>query len=205
MKTLALAVLITGPLLSQGTEPRPTAEKYPSHAQLDGASIGAEYWVRTVPGKDTSHFAGDYLVIEVAFFPPKGQRLILRGGDFTLKVNGARHGMLPHPAGFAAAAIKYPDWAERPRIEAGGAAGPAVVVYGPGRRGRYPGDPNDPNGIPERIPPTGAKPKDEALDASEAIKSLALPEGEIDMAVSGALYFPWRANAKKVKSLVLEY
>lgn len=206
MNRLVLAVLTAMPLYSQGTEPRESAGHYPGHAKAGNASIGAEYLVRTVPGKDTSYFAGDYLVVEVAFYPPKGKPLRVRAGDFTLKINGAKHGMLPQPPGFVAAAMKYPDWTEGPRMDVSGEVGPAVVVYGPGRRGRFPGDPNDPNRLPERKPQTpDAKTKDEALDVAEAIKKHAFPEGEVDMAVSGALYFPWRGNAKKVKTVVLEY
>lgn len=214
MHTLLAALTATIAVWAQtGTEPKAKPEEYPHHATLGTPKgpvrLGVEYWVRTVPGTKESYYAGNYLVVEVAVYPPKGELFTVRGGDFQLKVNGVKHGMLPQSPGIVASAIRNPQWEGGPTVEALAGVGPGTVIYGPRRTGRFPGDPTVPEPGQRRNPETDAGPgtsRPDGVEATaEAIKDFALPEGPADTAVSGALYFPWRESTKKIKKIELVY
>ena len=193
-----------------GTEPKARAEEYPAHATAGTTGIGAEYLVRMVPGKESSYFAGDYLVVEVAVFPRLGNPLTVSGSDFGLRINGAKRVILPVTPGLVAAAAKYEDWNGQKGVVASGGMGPGVIVYGPRQSGRFPGDPNDPSRrtprpVPTHQPGGMEAPVNEAEATAKAIIDAAIEEGQTEKPRSGALYFPWKENAKKAKKVELVY
>src|SRR5512134_2163308 len=82
MMMLACAALAGG----QGTDPKPKLEEYESHAQSRIAGVGAEYMVHSFSGEGRMFIAQDYLVVEVALFPPKGHEINVRPFAFSLRI-----------------------------------------------------------------------------------------------------------------------
>ena len=70
-------------LSRSGTTTKASAEDYPVHAKLEKLSIGAEYMVHSFSSGREMFIAKDYLVVEVALFPAKGENLLVNAGQFT--------------------------------------------------------------------------------------------------------------------------
>jgi hypothetical protein len=190
-----------------GTEPRARAEDYPASGRLPGLSIGAEYLVRTVPAAKGSHLAGNYLVVEVAYFPEKQAEV--QSGHFRLVVNGAKRGLYPQTPGMVAAGLKYDDWENRRGIQVGAGAGnTGIVIGGPRRDPRFPDDPTARRlPAPPRAPDETGRPErgEPGMTAAEAVTAAALEEGMASAPRSGAVYFAFKDSARKIRTLDLVY
>jgi hypothetical protein len=162
--------------------------------------------VRSVSTPKASFLTDDYLVVEVALYPGSGG-MAVNAQEWTLRVNGRKEELLTQTPGIVAASLKYPDWSQRPRVVAG--AGP-VIIGEPAPVERFPGD-NRParTRVPGQIPrvPTQADTgvEEEPVDMNDVIARAALPEGSFRGPVSGYLFFPWRGNPAKIKSVDLIY
>src|SRR5581483_12296407 len=66
---LALAFVTAA---AQAAEPRTAPSDYPAHIDSANAAIGAEYLVHSIPSEEGMLFAPAYLVVEVGFFPNRG-------------------------------------------------------------------------------------------------------------------------------------
>ncbi len=194
-------------LFAAGTTPKPGAAGYPAHA----ASLGAEYLVRSIFAGGQSFVTADYLVVEVAVYPPKGEQAVVSSGDFTLRINGAKHPIFAQPPGFVAASLKYDDWTQRPTLVGTAGVGDVDVVLGRQRRSeRFPGDGSQQTRLPNppRAPDAdGRSGQDNApsMRPEEAVTEYALPEGSSSGAVSGYLYFAFKGKPKSIRSLELIY
>ena len=81
MKYLAIiAVLAAGyaqtsrpTIATEGTPPKPSAAEYPVQAKSGNLEIGADYLVHSFGTGEQMYLAENYLVVEVALFPPKGE------------------------------------------------------------------------------------------------------------------------------------
>ena len=196
-------------LLYAQDAPRAKASDYPVHVALAGMEIGAEYLVHSIPSERGDYFAKEYLVVEVAIFPAtqdglKIDSLKISSGHFTLRIN-KKSTLTAQSAGTVAAALKYPDWEQRPQMTAQG--GP--LIYGAPQVGRFPGDPTQTQPMPTpRVPDQTdsanvEKPSD--LPIEEAISRAALPEGLMAEHVKGCLFFRFEGKLKSIKSLDLIY
>lgn len=196
---------MVGTLAAQsGTKPRASAQDYPAHAATERLAVGAEYTVHSFSGGDESYLAKDYLVVEVALFPAKGQTLAVSAGQFRLRVN-KKQPLEPQAAEFVAADLKYPDWVDRNQMVT--RVGP--VVFGqPAPTERFP---QDPRGLPRPSPPQAPEDNPSGIEKQPPVKPeelvvrTALPEGEQHQPVSGYLYFPSKGSVKHIRSLVLEF
>ena len=74
----ALLICFAAMAFAQGTEPKPKAEDYDVHGQSKNVSLGAEFMVHSFSGQGQTFIAGDYLVVEVALYPPKGEPIQLK-------------------------------------------------------------------------------------------------------------------------------
>lgn len=189
MLLLLLAAVMTLP--AQGTDPKPKASDYPVHLQVGDLSIGAEYMVHSVSGPQASFIAEDYLVVEVALYPPRSGTMV-RAREWTLRLNGKKEELLAQTPGMVAQSIKYGDLNRRGRIVVG--AGP-IILGQPRPVDRFPGDPTT------RVP--GSSQSEEPLDLTDVIRRLALLEGNINRPISGYLFFAWQGKTSKIKSLSL--
>lgn len=150
--------------------------------------------VHSVLTEEQSAVVKDFLVIEVALFPPKRVGVQSDSGSFTLRLNGKT---VPRAtAQTVAASMQAPVWSPRQRAEGdvpqrppyGGVPGPRMPVPRPPTAEERAGiDP------PQRVTP------------AQLVVQTALPEGRFDGAVSGYLYFPFRGKTASIRSLELEY
>ena len=60
-------------IYSEGTQTKTSAGEYPVHATSGSLAIGAEYMVHSFGSGEQMYLAENYLVVEVALFPPKGR------------------------------------------------------------------------------------------------------------------------------------
>ncbi|MGE5570056.1 MAG: hypothetical protein ACM3S5_13560 [Rhodospirillales bacterium] len=208
---VCIAALCAAAWSQGGTEPKAAAADYPIHATVGGVAIGAEYLVHSFSSGGQSFFVPDYLIVEVAVFPPKGKEIQLSAGQFTLRINGKKDVIFPQPAGFVGASLKYPDW-EYPRsVEGGIGMGPADIILG--RRPQEPRFPGDNRESRRRAPPVpqapggvpGAVEKPQTQTPDEAAVASAMPEGACNKPVSGHLYFRFQGKTKSIKKLELIY
>lgn len=208
---LACCALLPGQKGITGLPTKDGAAAYPAHTRAGQFEVGAEYLVRSIPGPRGVFFIKDYLVVEVAVFPPRGGTAEVSASAFALRMNGKKRPLLPQSPGFVAASLKYPEWREGPRLEAAAGAGNTGVVLGrPEPVERFPGDPTATSRLPR--PPRAPEPeKPGAIDrqpeatADEVAVASALPEGPARLPVAGYLYFPYSGKTKSIKSLELLY
>ncbi len=199
-------------LLAEGTEPKAKPTEYPVHVRLEKVALGAEYLVRSLPGRGATFVVQDYLVVETAVYPVAPEPLKVAIGQFTLRINGGKQTLAAVGPTFVAASLKYPDWEMRPRVVAGGGIGDTGVILGqPPSVGRFPGDPRAERG---RLPQPPRAPESEdrngierqpAARAEEVVLEAALPERTTSKPVSGYLYFPYKGKTARLRSLELVY
>jgi hypothetical protein len=217
---LIAALLFTAPSNAQSTQddpsaprgsvPRSSADRYHSHAQSDGATVGADILTPKQVGKA---FVTDLnrccIVVEFAFYPSKGKdphNLSL--DDFALYVSGSDIGTKPGGATLIAASLQK---------KAG--SGPPVAVHGAAGVGYESGTATDPNtGQPTRVhgvstvtevavsdpkPSLGSTARDRQIMEKE-LDQKGLPLGKAAAPVSGYLYFSIHDRKKDAK-YQLEY
>jgi hypothetical protein len=199
-------------LAAQGTETKRTAEEYEVHTQAKNFAIGAEFTVHSFSRGEEMYLAKDFLVVEVAIYPAKGETFEIHDSDFTLRING-RQLLYDAPPDLVVAARQHPEW-KPPKdgltAQAGGSIGNAGATIGtaPVNANPFPGSqrPGTPQYPPVDIPrdnPSGIE--KEPVDAGELLRQTALVEGPHHAAVSGFLYFPHRGKIGAIKTLELLY
>jgi hypothetical protein len=121
-----LLLLCSIVLLFGGTETKPKVEDYEVHARTKNIAIGAEYTVHSFSRGEQMFIANDYLVVEVALFPPKETAFEVLRGDFSLRINKREPLDAAEPK-LVVAQMEHPEWQpERPGLHAEGAAGLGV-------------------------------------------------------------------------------
>ena len=199
---IALASCVLAPFSLAQDEPRSKAADYPVHVTLPAMELGAEYLVHSIPGPRGGYFAKEYLVVELALFPLGKESVRMSSGYFTLQINNKTI-LAAQSSGIVAAALKYPDWEQRPNLSA--QAGP-LIFGAPTGVGRFPGDERQTRPIPTPVPDqTGAgnvEPERD-LPIEEAIAKAALPEGLFSEPRKGCLFFRFQGKLKSIKSLDL--
>lgn len=195
-------------LAQNGTDPKPKAEDYEVHGQSKDVAIGAEFMIHSFSGSGQTYIAKDFLVVEVALYPPKGQTINVNEGRFALRINGKKQLLPPAQPQMVAASLQHPEWQTGPRLEGGGGLGDAGVILGrpaptqvPG--GQQPRVPTQPR-APAPGNPSGIDPEPRVA-AHELVVQTALPEGPHRGPVSGFLYFPYKGKSTSIKSLELLY
>jgi hypothetical protein len=210
MRGVWVVVLVGASWLGGQTEHKDKATDYPAHMVAGGTSIGAEYLVHSIPAGNQTFVAQDYLVVEVAVFPARGESVHIGGDTFTLRINGKKFAVTPDSPGMVAASIQYPDWEQRPTAVASAGAGNAGVILGqPPAVARFPGDPTA-NRVPSvpRVPDIDEQngvERDKPETAETVIAKSALPEGPAAKPVSGFLFFRYKGKLKSIKSVELIY
>src|SRR5437588_11552680 len=126
---LALVFTLAAALaLAQGTAPKPQAADYDVHADTPKAALGAEFMVHSFSGQGTTYIAKDYLVVEVALYPPKGQPIDV--GRFALRINGKKQLLTQAQPQMVATSLLHTEWQTGPRLEGGGGLGNTGVILG---------------------------------------------------------------------------
>jgi hypothetical protein len=208
MRAVLLAICVCAPALAQGTDPKPKAEDYPIHGNAEGTEIGAEYMVHSFSRGEESYIARDYLSVEVALYPAKGQTLHLSESQFTLRVNGKKQAIQASAPTMVAASLTHPEWGQPSHVQlSGGVPGGPQIGIGQPRPPQIPqtpipGTPNPPVDIPRDN--GGVIPR-ERVKPEQLVVETALPEGEHKRAASGFVYFPYSGKTTGIKSLELIY
>jgi hypothetical protein len=213
-----LVLCCSGLIFAQGTETKPKVEDYEVHVQAKNAAIGAEYMVHSYSRGEQMFIAKDFLVVEVAIFPPKGTTVGVQLSDFALRINGRKEPLAPASPQAVIAYMQHPEWnPERPgpHTEAGAGMGNIGVMVGgpPVNPNPYPGSQMPPpNPIPNPTYPPVDIPKEnpggvkiEHVDPSELLLQTAIVEGPRHTPISGFLFFPYRGKPTSIKSLELLY
>lgn len=203
-----LLVWTAGLAFAQGTPPKATPEEYPVHAAVGDVAVGAEFMVHSFSRGEQMFIAQDYLVVEVALFPPKGETVLVEPGKFGLRVNGKKSVLSPEAPAMVAASLNHPEWQQRPRAEAGiGMGGIGAGTGTPRQTAPFPGGPQSRGPQPPRAPDAGnpAGVEREPVRPEELLAETALPGGVHRGPVSGFLYFAYKGKVSSIKSLDLLY
>lgn len=202
---LMMLVLAAGAVWA-GTETRAQPAEYSVQAVLAHATVAAEYGGRAISQPGDSYYVGNYLVVEVAFFPEKGTEMPVAAHEFRLRLNKATRELMAQSPGLVAGAMRNPGWEHYRGVQASGGAGPAVVVMGgPPRVERFPGDPQARRTPQPRAPDANADKPSATQSAAEAVAKYAFQDGPASGARSGLLYFHWDGKVKALKSIQLVY
>ena len=172
--------------------------------------MGAEFMIHSFSEGEASYIAPDYLVVEVALYPPRAKAIEIGLSQFHLRVNGKKQPLPAQPPQMVAMSLSHPQWREAPRLEADAGMGNVGVGIGHPRPEDIPGMPPEPG---TRRPPPPEVPKDnpggigprEPVRPEELVVRTALPEGEIHSPRSGFLYFAYKGKIGSIKSLELLY
>lgn len=197
-----LALLLAGAAAGQGIEPRERVEDYPAHGQVSGIQVGAEFQYRGVPAGRDSLYLREGLVVEVALYGPKGRRYQISPGHFSLRINRRDPPLMPQSPGTLVYAEKY---GRQKQLDIG-LNGGVVVLGGPERGPRFPGDAT---GQPRngRVPPsvdTGL-PRRAGQDPAAVMERVALPNASRSLPTAGCVYFHYVGKTQKIKHLELFY
>jgi hypothetical protein len=201
-----------GLLFGQGTETNAKAEDYEVHGQAKTGEIGAEFMLHSYSRGEQMFLAKDYLVVEVAIFPPKGATFAVAHTDFFLRINGKKELLEAVAPTTVVADMQHPEFKpvrDGLGVDAGGSVGNVGARVGgppvnpnPFPGSRQPGPPYPPPEIPRDNPSGVTK---EPVNPSEVLLQTALVEDLHHAATSGFLYFPFRGKTSSIKSLELIY
>jgi hypothetical protein len=208
-----LLLCAAGLVFAQGTETKRKADEYEVHAQSKVGEIGGEYMVHSYSRGEQMFIAKDYLVVEVAIFPPKGTEYEVAHTDFVLRINGKQEVLHAVDPTMVAHDMEHPDYKtqrEGPRVQATAGTNEGGVSVGgpPVNPNPFPGSqqPGTPRYPPVEIPrdnPSGVKKV--PVNPTEVLMDTALVEGPHRGPTSGFLYFPYRRKMSAIKSLELIY
>lgn len=201
-------VCCAGLAWGQGTHPKAKAGDYEVSGAAGPVEIGAEYMVHSLSYEGKTFFAPEHLVVEVALFPEKGREFGAHASDFTLRVDGKRATIAAASAAEVAASLERRAWSRQRGVSAAAGAGNSTVVLGEPQVPPYGQPPYGRTPPPPRAPAPdyrGNVPQAEEISATDAVAKAELPEGVFRGPVSGYLYFFYKGNAAKIRSVELIY
>lgn len=198
-------------LFGQQLPQRSRLSDYPIHAQLPHSELGVYFLAHDLPTEKTTYSANDYLVVEVAMFPPDGERLHVSNRDFTLRVNEKKVVDAASPQSVAAS-LRYSNFDQPTALPSGGGLGDAGIGGVPPGAGRFPGDTSS-SGIPQPRGPLSRNSTDDPysvvpqrdIPVERAVADVALPDRVIDRPIKGDLFFRFSGKMKSIHSLDLIY
>jgi len=206
-----LLICCCSSLVFGGTDTKPKVEDYEVHGRAGNLGVGAEFTVHSFGRGEQMFIAQDYLVVEVALFPPKATNFEVHDGDFALRINGGKELLAASDVNLVIEDMQHPEFKPQtlPHAEVGGGVnGVGVTLGGPPMNRPFPG-----STIPAPQPPPRVDiPKDDPsgvktgpVDPYQLLKETALEEGQHHAPASGFLYFHFRGNVKSIKTLELVY
>jgi hypothetical protein len=196
MRWILPALTVAVAFAQGGTDTKPKPEDYEVHAQVNDIALGAEFMIHSFSGQGETYITPDFLVVEVALFPPKGTSLTASDGQFALRINGKKQLLTPANPQMVVATLQHPEWGSGPRIQLGGGLPGDDVTLG-GQRPRTP--------LPAPPDPAEGVPRQPRVKAPDLLLQTAFPEGPHKVAFSGFLYFPYKGKGSSIKSLELIY
>jgi hypothetical protein len=144
-----------------------------------------------VPTPQGEFSTEEYVVVEVGFFGAAGERTRLSIEDFSLRVNGKKAvPSLRYPV--VMSNLKDPNWEPPEAVKPKSLAGVSTGNEGSGNAG----DPAPP-------PPKMPMPLVHAMQIK--VEKASLPEGDRPLPEAGLLFFAYRGQTEKIKSVELMY
>lgn len=192
MRKTVLALISILLAAGQGTESKRKPSDFPVQVKVANAEVAAEFMVRLISYGRESFVTDNFLVVEVAIFPDAGKSLDIKLTDFTLRVSGKKDVLYAQPPSAVISYVRYPDWERAPVGSSRGETGE-----------RFPGDPRARRMPGPPVPPNDDAPVEQRMSNSEVVTKSSLPEGPRKTPVSGFLFFPWKGNPAKLKSVEL--
>jgi hypothetical protein len=200
------------PGLALGLSPKNTATDYELHAKASGIALGVSYMGRSFAAPDKSSGqpnrtrladAGKFIVLETAVFALPGFQGDIRLEHFALRINGAKVPLPVVSSGFVSYHLQHPDDERYRGFQMGAGMGNIGIGTGGPRAGqeRFPGDTST-----QQRPLPGAKSEatEQYRDWDAAVESY-LPEGPLQSARAGNLFFEYPGKMTKVKQMELLY
>jgi hypothetical protein len=194
----------------RGTQPRATAAAYAAHSEFNGIAVGASL---LTANQTRRNFVSDLnrccLVVEVAFYPPKGKPLDLSLNDFVLRIKDADVAEKPSSAKVVVASLQNKAGSDRDVTVSPsyGVAYQSGRTYDPVTGTRQGSGVTQTTGVAVAIGQPGPNPASIDKDRSAMETELTekgLPEGTASAPVSGYIYFPI-SSRKKDAAHQLEY
>jgi hypothetical protein len=200
-------VVAEGP---QGTEPRPAAARYPAHSEMNGVAVGASLLTAHQARRS---FVSDVnrccLVIEVAFYPPKGTPLNISLNDFVLRIKDTDVAEKPSSAKAVAASLQKKAGSDRDVTlsPSYGVTYQTGRIYDPVTGTTQGSGVTQTTDVHVDVGNPGPNPASTDKDRSAMEAELGdkgLPEGPTSTPLAGYLYFP--VSSKKKNAIhQLEY
>jgi len=193
---------------AEGTRPKASAAEYPVQAESGNLAIGAEYMVHSFGSGEQMYLAENYLVVEVALYPPKGESVTAGAAKFALRVNGKKTLLYAQNPAMVAGHLNRRDYDAPRGVTADlGVGGVNIGLGHPQGRDPVTGAPEgrrlpDPPRAPDAGVPGGGEPRQRERP-EELLTRTALPEDPHRGPVSGFLYFPYQGKASGLKSIDL--
>ncbi len=164
--------------------------------------------IHSFSGQGQTYIAKEFLVVEVALYPPKGRSVTVNEGAFALRINGKKQALVAAAPTLVASSLQHPDWQQTrgPQVEAGGGLGNTGVILGRPAPSQIPGQPVPSSRVPRMpAPDNGGIEPERRVTATELVVQTALEEGLHHGPASGFLYFPYSGKISSIKSLELVY
>ncbi|MEO8369895.1 MAG: hypothetical protein ABI806_11900 [Candidatus Solibacter sp.] len=190
-------------IFTEGTPPKASVSEYPITGHWASLDLGADYLVHSFGTGEQLYMADNYLVVEIALFPEKGESVTVEYGPFQLRINGKKASLLPLAPEFAARNLNRRDPNQGGPLGGISLGGIGIGSGGGGQRGGSP----MPGGPDDRRMPSPPRTDDGELKpvvrAEDILVRTALPAGTFKGPVSGFLYFPYAGKASSVKTAEL--
>ena len=199
---------------------------YSAQATAGNVTFAADYLVRAIPVEGGVLVSRGYLVVDVAVFSKLGP-VNISPAYFSLRLNGSKAPILAQPAFIVANSFDYhrPDPGDAGGSLSAGVGNVGVIIGQPGQPAGRPADgppvppgqsdprTSDPNArntpptrrVPETPNPYATSKAPPALTNRELVERAALPLGDVEPPVSGAVFFPYSGKPESLKSVELIY
>jgi len=196
--------------LAGGTVPRPSPGDYPVRSNSQEFVVAAEFYGRSAPTGKATIFTGHYVVVELAVYPARGQRVTINPSEMRLFVNGAKYGLLPRSGSVVAGSLKWYGYEREPGLQVGGGIGPIFIPGQPRQGPNFPGDPTDrvptrPTAPGDGQDPNARKRAAPDEDPAEVLPAMDLEAGDALHPASGYLYYYWAAHTKRLRNVELRW
>jgi hypothetical protein len=185
------------PARAQPLPPRIAPTEYQAHAAVGKVTLAADFAGHGVPTPDGTFNTEGYIVVEVAFFGPDGERLNLSFKDFSLRVNGKKTPLAAQTYESVYHSLTDPSW--EPPVQAEKSSGSTSI-------GSNSGSANSARGGMIDTPPAPPKmPMKLALIMEQKVKMASIPEGERTLPAAGFIYFSYGGKTSGIHSMELMY
>ncbi|MFL6414133.1 MAG: hypothetical protein ACJ74Y_00465 [Bryobacteraceae bacterium] len=177
------------PSRAEGVPARSSPADYQTQAKAGDITIAADFMGHSVPTPEATLLTDDYIVIETAFFGPRGSKLQLSVDDFSLRINGKKKPLSSQPSELVFKSLKDPEWVPPEQKEK-----KSKTSFGGG---------GDTDSSSTQLPPK--VPIELRRTMSQRVEKASLPLGERPLPQAGLIFFDFHGKVVGIRSLELVY